>query len=62
MARNNLDTRIKKLEQKQLPVRRYPVCFALDEDVATAVARHKKKYPESHGTPLHVVTYKRPVK
>ncbi len=58
----NLDTRIKKLEQKQLPVKkRYPICFALDEDEEVAVARHKKKYPDRQG-PLHVVVYAKPVK
>ena len=61
MARNNLVTRIKKLEQKIETLKRYPICYALDEDPEVAVARHKKKYPDCHGQ-LHVVVYAKPVK
>lgn len=61
MTKFNLEKRIKELEQKQLPIKRYPICYALDEDPEIAVAKHKKKYPDCHGH-LHVVVYAKPVK
>ena len=57
----NIEKRIKQLEQKQAPLKRYPICFAWDEDPEIAVARHKNKYPDCHG-PLHVVVSAKPVK
>ena len=58
---NQIKNQLEKLEQKQLPAKRYPICFAWDEDEEVAVARHKKKYPDRHG-PLHVVISAKPVK
>ena len=58
---NQIKNQLEKLEQKQVPLNRYPICFAWDEDPEIAVKSHKEKYPDCHGQ-LHVVVSAKPVK
>ena len=58
---NNLDNRIKKLEQKHLPINRYPICFVNPgEDEDEVIAKHMEKYPRPPGSRLHIVHFVTP--
>ena len=60
---NQIETKLKQLEQKHSPIQRYPVCFVnSDEDENEVVAKHMDKYPRPPGSHLHVVSFKKPVK
>ena len=58
---NHIENRLNELESKEDYKKRFPICFAWDEDPEIAVARHKEKYPDCEGQ-LHVVVSAKPVK